>query len=115
MNKYILFIMVVCIVLKVNAQTAVTDGKGFNCSSFTAQKKVITPELQSLTDKSFYTHPEYGVQPYKAPCSDCFELLQKRDETHRYFVKSGTNREFCQQTSYGAINYMDNGVFRTID
>ncbi len=99
-----------------HAQKPATSA-GFNYSSFTTEKKTVTSELQSLTDKQFYAHPEYGVLPYNAPCTDCIELLQKRDETHRYFVKQGTNgKEFYAQTSYSHLNYRDaNGALRTID
>ena len=117
MNKLILSITILFYMsCRLYAQTAVTNNEGFNFSSFTAEKKIISPELQSLTDKQFYEHPEYGVLPYNAPCKDCFELLQKRDESHRYFVKNGSHgREFYQQSAYGSLSYNDNGVLRTID
>src|SRR5580698_4721759 len=67
----------------------------YNYTGFSKAQVEITPELESLTSPEFKSHPEYGVLPFNAPCKDCFELLQKRDETHRYFVKEGSKgKEF---------------------
>ncbi len=92
-------------------------GNGFNFTTFTEAKKMITLEIDSLTGKEYKSHPEYGVLPFNAPCQDCIELLQKRDETHRYFVKKGSKgKEFYAQSSFSHLNYRDeNGVFQTID
>ncbi len=92
-------------------------GNGFNYTRFTDAKANITHELDSLTSKEFKSHPEYGVLPFNAPCQDCIELLQKRDENHRYFVKKGSKgKEFYAQSSYSHLNYRDeNGMFHTID
>ncbi len=89
----------------------------FNFTSFANNKPVITAELDSLTPNQFKSHPEYGIKPAHAPCKDCIELLQKRDETHRYFVKNGTKgKEFYQESSYNNENYYDeNGALRSID
>ncbi len=91
--------------------------KDFNYTSFTNQSAKITPELESLTNKEFKSHPEYGVLPYNAPCKECFELLQKRDASHRYFVKEGSKgKEFYAQSSYGDLSFKDeHGMLRTID
>ena len=118
MNKTIILIAVVtglCSML--HAQTAATH-EGYNYSSFTAEKKIATPELQLLTDKKqSQSHPEYGVPCLSnAPCTDCFELLQKRDETHRYFVKNGSHGKiFYQQSAYSNLSFKEDGVLRTID
>ena len=96
------------------AQSALTGT--INYTTFTRQPAGITKELETLTDKSFRNHPEYGILPVNAPCRDCFELLQKRDANHRYFVKNGSNgKEFYQQTSYSDVNYKENGVLHSID
>lgn len=98
-----------------HAETKASTGS--NYTGFSSDRVQVTPELETLTDKEFRSHPEYGVLPYNAPCTDCIELLQKRDEHHRYFVKKGTNgKEFYAQTSYGTQSYYDlKGVLRTID
>ncbi len=94
-----------------------TRATNYNFTSFSTQKRAITPELESLTNKEFKSHPEYGILPYNAPCTDCIELLQKRDESHRYFVKRGTKgKTFYAQSSYGDQSFYDaEGVLRTID
>ena len=60
----------------VYAQTPATNA-AYNYSSFTAEKKIITTELQSLTDKQFYEHPEYGVLPFNAPCTGLHRAAAK--------------------------------------
>src|SRR5207253_299258 len=98
----------------------VNDGQarnGFNFTRFTSDRGSVTHELETLTSKEFKNHPEFGVLPYNAPCKDCIELLQKRDENHRYFVENGTNgKVFYAQTAYSALNFQDaTGALRTID
>ncbi len=61
------------------------------------------------TQKLYSSHPEYGVLPWNAPCSDCYEDLSQRTETSRYFVTRAHDgiREFNLQQSYGAMHYKD--------
>ena len=53
--------------------------------------KLITDELNSLTPPDARNHPDYGVLAETSPCTDCIELIQKRTENTRYYVKKGTN------------------------
>src|SRR3954467_4360278 len=109
-------VILLVLVYNVNAQNTPGTAGTMNYHSFSSDKPVITKELESLTSAEFKSHPEYGKLPYNAPCKDCFELLQKRDETHRYFVMAGTNgRQVDQQTAYGDINYYQNGNLVAID
>ncbi len=81
-----------------------------------------TPLLKSnsteLTEFSkAISHPEFGTLPYNAGCVDCFELIEKRTEDERYFLKdSSEGRAFTIQKSYLPIHYKDSvGRWITID
>ena len=58
---------------------------------------------------AFAKHPEYGVLPWNAPCTNCYEDLSKRTEYSRYFVLSSQNgvQEYSLQQAYGALHYKD--------
>ena len=91
--------------------------KTFNLNSISPINKVITDELEKLTPAAYKTHPEYGVKPFNAPCTDCIELVDRRTEFSRYYVTNGTNgSEFYQEQGYSPLNYKDaQGNWRSID
>lgn len=88
-----------------------------NFRDFYSYEKVVTKELSKRTPKELKNHPEYGVLPWDAPCSDCFELLDERTATHRHFIKNGTDgKEFLIQESKGAMHFRNPmGQWQTID
>ena len=67
-------------------------------------------------NKGYENDPELGVLYANAPCSNCYELLEKRTETQKYFVKEGTGtKEFLLQSSNIPVHYKDaQGKWRTI-
>lgn len=80
--------------------------KQYNLSSFSKAEKIISEELKKLTPEKFQQHPEFGLLPYNAQCQDCFELIQKRTEHERYFVKNGSNgTHFFAQKSLQPLHY----------
>lgn len=80
--------------------------KQYNLSSFSKTEKIISEELKKLTPEKFQQHPEYGLLPYNAQCQECFELIQKRTEHERYFVKNGSNgTHFFAQKSLQPLHY----------
>ncbi|UPT66070.1 MAG: hypothetical protein M0D57_16475 [Sphingobacteriales bacterium JAD_PAG50586_3] len=91
--------------------------KSFNLNTISPISKVITDELEQLTPAAYKTHPEYGVKPFNAPCTDCIELVDRRTEYSRYYVTNGTNgSEFYQEQGYSPLNYKDaQGYWRAID
>lgn len=91
--------------------------KTYNYGTFNTAVSDTPKELFSLTPDSLYTHPEFGILPYNAPCEDCIELLQYRTQNSRMFVKKGTNgSKFYSQGAYQDLNYKDNkGNWVTID
>ncbi|HEV7230379.1 MAG TPA: PKD-like domain-containing protein [Bacteroidia bacterium] len=79
-----------------------------NMSSFANTSKSVSDELLRLTPKEFQNHPEFGLTPVNAP-PECIELIQKRTEYSRYYVKKGSNgKEFYLSQAYSPINYKDN-------
>lgn len=115
MKTYLAFFALLLSVSSFNTygQTAYQEGamenKSFNFSSFLElNTKNITSELDSLTPENFKHHPEYGVLPYYAPCSECVELIHKRTDSTRYFIKNGSGgTEFIHQSSYKTLHYKD--------
>jgi hypothetical protein len=89
----------------------------FNPLSFTEETREITPELKKLTPAEFHNHPEFGLLPYNAPCSDCYELIHLRTDTTRMFVEKGSEgTRFYSQASYNAMSYKDaEGNYLTYD
>lgn len=66
----------------------------------------ISGELMNLTDAAYYSHPEFGKNPYDTPCEDCIELVDRRTENTRYYVKKGTlGSYFFKQTSNIDLHY----------
>ncbi len=75
--------------------------------------------LQKYDTEIARQHPEHGILPFNAPCTDCIELLEKRTPNSREFVGKtdldGSKQIFVQH-SYGYMNYWDkNGFLRADD
>jgi len=82
-----------------------------------AQDKISSHQLLDSPGKT-KNHPEQGILPFNAPCSDCEEDLTKRTATRREFykVEKSGSKTFHLQQSLGAMNYRDaDGYWRTID
>lgn len=106
--KKLLLILITCAAYSYGqAQTAYQVApKQYNLSSVSTEKKVVTQELTERTPLALQTHPEYGVNPYNAPCTDCIEVLEKRTESSRYFITNNKGgSEFYVQQAYGAMHY----------
>jgi len=87
-----------------------------NYLTFRSRAPKITEELRTMTPVEFHSHPEFGVLPYNAPCEDCYELLDKRTDTTKYYVENGTfGGKFYSQTLLGVFHYNENGVTKTYD
>lgn len=116
----ILFALLFSIPPKANCQQQVgAPGiREFNFTSFTPKSnKIINQELLDLTGSEFYTHPEFGILPLDAPCTDCIEILDKRTSNTKYYVKKGTNgQKFYSEASNLDLHYRnDKGEIITID
>jgi gliding motility-associated-like protein len=91
--------------------------KQYNFYSFPVAEKTVTEELKRLTPKSFHTHPEFGILPFNAQCSDCSELIHKRTADSRYFIGNGSNgkRVFLQKSFFPLHMQNNEGEWITID
>ncbi len=93
----------------------VVQTKGNNFSTFTRVRYNRSAEV-AASNKGYERDPELGVLFANAPCSDCYELLDKRTETQKYFVKEGTNgSHFILQSGSAPLHYKDaRGRWRTV-
>lgn len=91
--------------------------KKFNTTSFTKEKKVVAPLLQSQSSVSAQQHPEYGILPYNAQCSNCVELIDKRTIDSRFYIDPADEGHTYSQQSYFPMHYKQSpgDIWRTID
>jgi gliding motility-associated-like protein len=88
-----------------------------NFTSPIEEKKIPLPEGLYDENSAWRQHPEFGTLPYNAPCLDCYELIERRTESTRYFVKKGSDGQtFYEQTAYGPLHVKDEqGFWVSID
>ncbi|MEO8086541.1 MAG: PKD domain-containing protein [Bacteroidota bacterium] len=96
-----------------------TGSFGDDLSPSLTEKKVPAKLLEKYDSEVARKHPEHGILPFNAPCSDCIELLEKRTPDTREFV-GGLNpdgsRQIYMQKSLGDMSYKDkNGFLITSD
>ncbi len=116
--KTLLFFVLPAISYTQTQGVGIEGNKFFNFQSFVPENQIdISEELMQLTNATFYSHPEFGKNPYDTPCEDCIELVDRRTENTRYYVKKGTlGSYFFKQTSNIDINYKnENDQFISID
>ena len=82
-------------------------------------KKVPANLLAKYDTEEAKKHPEHGLLPFNAPCTDCIELLEKRTPDSREFrgeLDDKGGRQIFIQKSLGNIHYKDkNGFLVTKD
>ncbi len=98
----------------VHAKNGMTAGPR-NYTSFTTPYKDNNSEVINA-NAGYEHHPELGLLFAETPCDNCYELIGKRTEISKTFIKEGTNgRDIMQQTSSAAMHYRDpKGNWRTI-
>ncbi|MBC8172694.1 MAG: hypothetical protein H7X71_02210 [Chitinophagales bacterium] len=92
--------------------------KIYNLNYFSQQQKAeLSPELYGVTPQSYIDHPELGILPYNAPCTDCVEMIDKRTSNTRQFLIKGTEGKVVwSHASLNDMNYKDEkGNFISID
>lgn len=78
-----------------------------NYSHFSADKNILDNEVLEF-NKGFENHPEIGRLYAEAPCDSCFEVIEKRTETSKFFLKKGSNGTYVyQQKSIEAMHIKD--------
>jgi trimeric autotransporter adhesin len=68
------------------------------------------------SNPGYEQHPELGQLFAETPCDNCYELVGKRTEISKTFIKEGTDgRDIMQQTSSAPMHYKGtDGQWRTI-
>jgi gliding motility-associated-like protein len=86
-----------------------------NFSSFTEKSQKNSEIWKKVNLPEFYSHPEFGILPKDAPCTDCIEDLSKRKFDERYFVNVNDLNEYYLQKAMGQLHEQVNGQWLTID
>src|SRR3954463_12680600 len=91
--------------------------KKANFTSFRSDKKLVTEVLASNSSEAAKQHPEYGVLPFNAQCSECVELIDKRTIDSRLFIDPKKESHTYSQQSYFPLHYKksEDDIWRTID
>ena len=86
-----------------------------NYKSFSAIFKDKSSEV-AKANAGYERHPELGLLFAEAPCDNCYELINKRTEISKTFIKKGTGgRDIMLQTSSAPMHYHDaEGNWKTI-
>ena len=86
-----------------------------NYKTFITHEKNTGAEAISA-NAGFEHHPEIGMLFAETPCDNCYELIGKRTETTKTFIKEGTGgKDIMEQTSTMPMHYRDAaGNWRTI-
>lgn len=86
-----------------------------NFTAFSELRKNMSSEVNEY-NKGFENDPELGALFPNAPCSNCYELLEKRTANQKYFVEEGSGtQKFILQSSQYPVHYKDaQGRWRTI-
>jgi gliding motility-associated-like protein len=86
-----------------------------NYNSFSTNNLNSIENWKLKNKPEFFNHPEFGKLPSNAPCYDCVEDISKRTENEKFFVSTNNPSEFYQQKSYGALHFLEDGKWLTID
>lgn len=90
--------------------------KQFNFTSFSEDKKASSPLLDKHSSAQAKLHPEYGVLPYDAKCTDCMELIDQRSAFSRQYIDTKRAGHTYSEESYFPMHYRDQqNRWRTID
>jgi gliding motility-associated-like protein len=116
MKKLLIYLFFLLQILHLPAQQQMQPKKN-DYQNFLPRNKNISEELLSATSEKNLHHPDFGILPWNASCTDCYESLDKRTIDSRFYIKNGTQgREFYKETANGPMNYYDDaGNLRAID
>ncbi|HRG89366.1 MAG TPA: T9SS type A sorting domain-containing protein [Chitinophagales bacterium] len=91
--------------------------KKFNTTDFRKEERIVTPLLKSNSSAIAQKHPEYGILPYNAQCTNCVELIDKRTIDSRFYIDPADEGHTYSQQSYFPMHYKLNpgDIWRTID
>lgn len=91
--------------------------KVYNFYTFTPDVKMDISKEPALFPDSLRNHPEFGILPFNAQCTNCYEEIGKRTRYTRFFVEPGTDGTHTySQSSYFPLHYKnDDGYWVTLD
>ncbi len=91
--------------------------KQYNFTSFHTDRKFIPEILEQKSTSQGKEHPEYGILPYNAQCTNCVELVAKRSADSRQFFNPYQPNHTYSQKSFFPLHYRksEKDVWRTID
>jgi len=91
--------------------------KVYNFYNFTPDVKMDISKEPALFPDSLRNHPEFGIVPFNAQCTNCYEEIGKRTRYTRFFVEPGTNgKHHYSQSSYFPLHYKnEEGFWVTLD
>lgn len=114
MKRIILTLSIIVLAVAAMAQMHV---KQPNFTSFNTDKKQVTPTLLQNSTAKAKQHPEFGVLPYTAQCSECVELIDQRTINSRQFINPNYEGQTYSQSSYFPLHYQkfEGDVWHTID
>jgi gliding motility-associated-like protein len=86
-----------------------------NYTFFTSPYKDASSEA-TQRNQGYERHPELGMLFAETPCDNCYELIGKRTEVSKTFIKEGSaGKDMMQQTATSPMHYKDaEGNWRTI-
>jgi len=68
----------------------------------------LSEELAQRVPQEWNKHPDYGILPHYAPCTNCFELIHLRTDSTRHFIEKGTNgKKIYLQTGDKTMHFRD--------
>ncbi|MFY7991442.1 MAG: hypothetical protein ACOVO3_11965, partial [Fluviicola sp.] len=70
---------------------------------------------KKINAETYYDHPEFGILPPDAPCTDCVEDFSKRSQDERYFLDVKDPNKFFQQKAMGLLHEYVNGQWLSIN
>ncbi len=88
-----------------------------NFTSFNTDPKNYTKVLHKNSSSESKLHPEYGILPFNAQCTECVELIDKRTVDSRIFLNPNKEGHTYNQQSFFPLHYRksENDIWRTID
>lgn len=91
--------------------------KQYNFTSFSTDRKFIPEILEQQSTAQSKQHPEYGILPYNAQCTNCVELVAKRTVDSRQFFNPYQPNHTYSQKSFFPMHYRESekDIWRTID
>lgn len=115
MKKALSVFLLILLVVSSYGQNMLVKKPDFNFHPH--PQKRVTSILDTLSSNKAKQHPEYGILPFNAQCSECVELIDKRTINTRFFVDPYVPTHTFSQTSYFPLHYKlsPDDIWRTID